>query len=367
MMRVVLILLVLVLAGCNAPISTPAPPATDAADPATPPPTLPPEPVSAATPSPSPMPTPAPTPLPSELVWFAPNMGSTDYPELFTRADQWAAARQRIDVLKFYTQNVLDVPCPICGENTLRTFVDARAFSQLQDWGLATAIEVGAVKEWACTGDEEFRVAHTAVRNVRRNGGKVTFLAMDEPLLGGQHVINGRTCGYTMEQSAAATGHFVQQVSTEHPDIIVGDIEPYPHFSVAELQKWILQLEEKGVAPAFFHLDVDIERVRVEGQDVMADLQALSEFCGERGIAFGVIFTSNWRAAESNRAYYDSTMKWVKTVKGAIGKPQHAVFQSWQGPAPSGAHEVPVNLPEDDPAIFSHARLVVDGLAVLDD
>jgi hypothetical protein len=59
-------------------------------------------------------------------------------------------------------------------------------------------------------------------------------------------------------------------------------------------------------------------------------------------------------------------MEWVETVKTAIGRPDDVIFQSWQGPAPSGHHEVPTNLPESDPGIFSHTRLILDSLALLD-
>ncbi len=302
--------------------------------------------------------------MPANLVWFAPNMGSTDYGELFTMPQNWSIARAKINVFKFYTQNLLDDPCDICGNNTLQTFIRVDAFRKLNEWNLATAIEVGAVKEWGCTGEQEFRVANAAVRNVQLNGGTVSLLAMDEPLIGGQQMTNGQTCGLTPEQIAAATKHFVDQVRTIYPKMIIGDIEPYPYFSVSELEQWISVLKTHGVIPAFFHLDVDLERVRVEKHDVSADLQTLRTFYMQQNIPFGVIFTSNWQAAGSNRAYFDSTLQWIHTVKDAIGAPQQMIFQSWQGPAPSGAHESPINLPQNDPENHSHVRLINDGLAV---
>ena len=209
-------------------------------------------------------------------------------------------------------------------------------------------------------------MAKAAIQNIRVNGGTVTFLAMDEPFIGGELVINGNTCGYTMEQSASVTSQFIRLVKAAYPHIIVGDTEPYPYFSAHELEQWIVALEDRGATPAFFHLDVDIERVRVERQDVIADLQRLSQFCQEHRIPFGVIFTSNWRAAGSSRAYFDSTMEWIRTVNDAIGKPQHVLFQSWQGPTANGVHEVPINLPQNEPSDYSHIRLINEGLDVFD-
>jgi hypothetical protein len=48
-----------------------------------------------------------------------------------------------------------------------------------------------------------------------------------------------------------------------------------------------------------------------------------------------------------------------------MDRPSHVVFQSWWGPAPSGLHEVPINLPDDDPAVYSHTRLINEILDAL--
>jgi hypothetical protein len=324
-----------------------------------------PTPIATKTLRPTPSQTLAPTAVPSDLVWFAPNMGSRDYVDLFTKPEKWTAARRRLDVFKFYTQNLLDTPCTICGSNVLSAFADVDAFHKLANWGIAIGVEVGTVKERGCTGDEEFRVAKEVMDNVQTNGGKVTFLAMDEPYISGELVANGISCNHTMEQSADATSHFTQLIMHVDAQVLVGDIEPYPYFSAYQLEAWITALEERSVELAFFHLDIDIERASVEGQNVEGDLQALSQFCQEHGIPFGVIFTSNWRYAGSDRAYYDSTMGWINSVHRAIGKPQHVIFQSWQGPDREGVHSVPINLPEDDVNIYSHTRLILAGMEVL--
>ena len=306
-------------------------------------------------------------PSPSaDRTWFAPNMGSLDYSTLFDQGDQWQKARAKTDIFKFYTQNVMPGPCEICGDNILKTFVDANAFRRLMTWGVTVSVEIGTVKPWGCTGEEEFRVIEEVIYNITTAGGRVSNLAMDEPLIGGQDIFDGLTCGYTMEHTATVTAQVVERVQSRYSDISIGDIEPYPHYSVSELEAWVIALAERGFVPEFFHLDIDVERVRVEGQDVAADLRKLKQFLEERGIVFGVIFISNWRAARSDLAYYESTMDWVRTVYEAVGKPEHVIFQSWQGPAPSGAHEVPINLPEDDPSVYSHTRLLLEGLALLD-
>jgi len=77
----------------------------------------------------------------------------------------------------------------------------------------------------------------------------------------------------------------------------------------------------------------------------------------------------------------------VNRVKGAIGKPDEYVFQSWvrrsgiacngavpcnksnklgctaADPAYCGSWSMPINLPENDPKIYSHTRLINDALS----
>ncbi len=317
--------------------------------------------------TPTASPEPEPTPIPAQLVWFSPNMGSTDHVELFADPDAWTPERELIDVFHFHSQVLFPDPCSICGQNALDAFAEADAFEQLHDWGVTIGVGVGAVYEDGCDGAANFhRDAGVVIQNVEANGGAVGFLVMDEPLLhGGSKPVAG-SCDYASTRTAVEVAAFVSAVRTARPGITVGLVEPYPHFSAQELQEWVVELERNGVALPFFQLDVDTERVRVDGSDVAADLRSLRDFCEARGIAFGVILTSNWTEADSNRTYYKSTMDWLRTVQAAIGKPPHVIFQSWQGPAPSGDHEVPVNLARNDPDGFSHLALLREGLDVFD-
>ena len=294
--------------------------------------------------------------MPEKEVWFTPNLGSTDLVALFERPAEWSKARGQIHVFKFYSQQVVaETPaeCPECGNNILPNLVRAGAFSRLRQDAIAVAIEAGAIKEWGCRATVTARVARTALANVAANGGTVRDLAMDEPLLGGE------SCGYTLAESASVTADFVRQAGA---GARVGDIEPYPRFDAPTLQTWLRALMERGVKPAFFHLDVDRERATRIGADVERDLKTLRDFSESAKIPFGVIFWSD--QVGSNRAYYEDTMAWVVRVGGTIGMPEHSLFQSWVE-APDGTRRMPVNLPEGDPGAYAHTRLVNDGLKVL--
>jgi hypothetical protein len=98
----------------------------------------------------------------------------------------------------------------------------------------------------------------------------------------------------------------------------------------------------------------------------VAELGELSDFAERRGIPVGFILTADLAAADSDEGYFRSVVEWAESLATRLGRPTHVVFQSWIGPAPSGLHEMPVNLPDDDPQVFSHTRLILEGLEILD-
>lgn len=298
-------------------------------------------------------------------VWYAPNMGSVDFLGLFSQPESWEKARERVDVFKFYGNSVWGFPYDIGGANVLDAFVDVAAFQRLHDWGIAVALELGVIKFFACEPESWVEYADLTISNIEANGGRVSFIAMDEPLLGGQLVENGQTCGYSIEESAQVVAEYVRMVKDAHPDVAIGTIETIPPQTADEVGQWIVALEAAGVVPAFLHLDVEIS-LGVNDPGFVAALGQLRDFSEERGIPFGLILTADWQRADSDRGYYDSVMQWASSIAERLGRPTHLVFQSWIGPAPSGLHEMPVNLPEDDPDVYSHTRLILDGLGLLD-
>ena len=303
--------------------------------------------------------------LADQLVWYAPNMGSIDFPELFSQPEQWSAARERVDVFKFYGNSVAGFPYDIGGDNVLDTFVDVDAFQRLHGWGIATALELGVVKFFECEPEPWAEYADLTIGNIESNGGRVSFIAMDQPLLGGQLVENGETCGYTIEETAEVVARFKRAVQANHPDVVIGTIETIPPQSADDVREWILALEEAGAKPAFLHLDVEIS-LGIDDPEFVAELAGLQEFSEQRGIPFGLILTADWQVADSDQAYFQSVMEWAGSIDERLGRPGHLVFQSWIGPAASGLHEMPVNLPENDPNVSTHTRLILDGLDVFD-
>jgi Big-like domain-containing protein len=305
-------------------------------------------------------------PASARLVWFTPDFASADMLDLFSHAEEWPKARASVNVFKFYTQQVFPDPnyCgPLCGQNIEENLASAGAFSKLNEWGLDIGFESFALKSWGCTPDITSSYQFNSIQAVHLNGGVVSYMAMDEPFIGGQQVVNGQSCNYTMEQSAAQTIKFIQIMHAFDPTLQIGDIEPYPQFTEPQLESWISALEAGGAALPFFHLDLDLYEASVEGFDAASDIQKLETFCESQGVAFGVIFIAQGPGLpSSDQDYYNRALQEVQTIKSSIGMPRHSIFQSWL-PDLQSVYDIPVNLPENDPTIYSHTRLINDGLA----
>ncbi|HEV8254507.1 MAG TPA: hypothetical protein VGQ78_07125 [Vicinamibacteria bacterium] len=290
-------------------------------------------------------------------VWFAPDLGSADLLELFTRPEAWRQARRSTDVFKFYVQQLVAErrsQCPDCGPNVLLGLLGVQAFRRLESWRVAIAIEAGALKDYDCEGATTAEAARIAIGNVSGGGGTVRYLSMDNPM------VAIRTCALDLGEAAARSARFAKRLRTSYPALAVGESEPYPLFDVETIGRWITALKANGYVPAFVHLDVDRRYAAALRADVPADLRALQSSCEGQGIRFGVIVWGD--VSESDRAYYDSAREWTTTVEGAIGQPAHTIFQSWAVSA-EGTFTVPRNLPESEP--YTHTRLINDGLSLL--
>jgi hypothetical protein len=350
-------------------------------------------------------------------VWFSPNMGSTDFLQLFTRPDQWADARAKIDVFKFYTGHVASggQSCKGTvrgGSNYIENLIEAKAFSRLKKWKVDIAIESlypfpvrsAGNPPKIMTGKEA--VAYAAmiskelIHNVQSNGGTVRYLVMDEPIRKWYPQVSclrsrgKKPAGMydTLGKLADDVAEYIKRMKSEHPSVQIGQVELYPEVGVDQFKEWIVELTKRDVSLPFLHLDVHQGRVdsyRSFGMhiDVAQDLKALKSFFEARKVAFGVIFTDlTWQHYKpgnyNDKIYYDNAIKWTRRVKAAMGEPDHSIFQSWaivftkrtymKIPQEERIREfekrtqkIPVNLPENDPSVFSHTRLLIEGLGIL--
>jgi hypothetical protein len=318
-------------------------------------------------------------------VWFSPDGASPDLVDLFRQPERWNRARSHIDVFKFgpmrLTRSVK------VDHNSYEELKDVDAFRKLHDWGIKIASEEGAIKPWDCTGVQAVKVTEGHIRNVHAAGGSIDIIAMDEPLASGR-----QQCGLTVTEAArrmAAYAHAVlssDETKAGGGVSLIGDIEPYPFFSVNDLKAWTDDLAANDFTPAFFHIDINVHFVDVHPDvNLKGDLKLLQAFFSRRRIPFGIILWSGYDPLSSDKIYYDHVIRLVHDVREAVRRPDQVIFQSWVMRAPEGCtqsdhscasqpcspsdppycgkNSIPLNLPENDPAIYSHTRVINDALA----
>jgi hypothetical protein len=325
-------------------------------------------------------------------VWFTPDGETPDYTDLFSKPQLWPKARQRVDVIKLGPIQTIEKGPKA---NDLIALQGVDAFRKMQQWNIDIAIEAPSVKEWDCSGHgdtKDPRVHGNAqaatlsyIKNVFTAGAHVKFIAIDEPLVSGLGA-----CHETINQIAAKTAAYAKALlsdpntATWAPGLAIGDIETYPSKRVDQLIQWTRTLERNGFKPAFFHLDVDVNDVNVRWPKLNfnGDLRALQSCFKAEGIPFGIVFWSGYDPEPTEASYYNHVVSWAQRVHAAIGAPEQWIFQSWvrrsSTTCPAGGHcgpannwmcspadpphcgklSMPINLPENNPSVFSHTRLI---------
>lgn len=308
-------------------------------------------------------------------VWFVP-VPAGDLMKLAQQPELWPKAQGRVDVVSLYFGSVYyheGYECGLsCGPNTyvaLREAVPGGMFQWLSD-RFILAFEGASVKSYACTDDavrQQAMATNVAISNIERSGGRLSYVSLDEPFSSGVNQPNTPGfggCGLSMESVSQLQRIFNDTVHSEHPEVQIGFIEPYPRFTADEIMSLTLELERTGVAIPYFHLDMHLQSVVREKSDVQRDLGRMRKFFSARGIPFGVIvFGSDGR---SNGEYAAEAWATARLVASIVGVTEHTVFQSWAEARPGdmrGLKNKPDTVPESDP--FTHTGLILGILEYL--
>jgi uncharacterized protein (TIGR03437 family) len=288
----------------------------------------------------------------TQTVWFSPiapaawnNMiGSVDYLDLFAPGAAWTNASSRIQVFKMYPEMLSQTFPGSFSDATLQEI-----FSWLNSHNIALAVEFPPLTPTAACGMgvEGFggQLALPTATRIQQLGGKVKYLAFDEPFYHGSTLYTGpNPCNWTPQQIAVNALQSVTQVRTVFPDVIVGDIEPVPGGPnwlsqyTAGIDAW---QAAAGVPFAFFHFDVNWQI------DWKPSVGSLIPALGQRGIPFGIIY-NGWASDLSDAQWMSDAenhfAEW-EAQGGAI--PSHVIFQSWY------AYPEHV-LPESDPTALTY-------------
>ena len=260
-------------------------------------------------------------------IWFAPlpadpgmqPRGSTDYMQLFRRDARWPRAAKRVRVVKLY-------------DTWITSFATrgqlARIVSDLRRRRMALAVEVLPLVATQCgNGVEGFaEPGHVArlARALKAAGGRISYVAFDEPFAFG-HLYDGpNACRWSAEQVARAVGTYVRKLRRWYPGVVAGDIEPlWAGTDPGELEGWLeTYARVTGKHLPFFDLDMDFSRA-----DWLEATTRLQSFARSHGVRFGFIYIGDgstdrrWSQTAENRfvAY---------ELKSGL-RPDRVIFQSW--------------------------------------
>jgi hypothetical protein len=297
--------------------------------------------------------------------WYTPNLHTSDYAQLFSQPEKWAGTRSKVDVFKFHGGN-LNVGDPAVRGNDFNKFASVDAFRKLRSWNIKMAFETGVFKAIQQEGlfCKESVFANGAVGTIRRvadSGGDVAYIALDEPL----YALRPENCNLDFNTATEKTMNFVKTVNAAYPNLEFVLIEAYPADSVDRIISWIEALIGKGFKMRSFHLDID-RIMDIRSEKFRHDMRKLNDFLVAKKIRFGIIF---WGGRDSDQAYFRDVLEFVRDIR-FIGRLPDVQFQNWNSIQDKnnpyfGQNVIPRNLPENDPNVFSHTRLIFEGVALL--
>ena len=282
-------------------------------------------------------------------VWMGPPSRDNGkcFRELFEHPEAWKETRSAIDVLMYADHQLR------------RQFTDdeLRAwFSQIRQWRLKFALEVGAVKPWGVTGERTFEVQRPKWDRFRDLGGEIYAIAMDEPLLCCRMHIH-KSDDYALEETAK----FIAMVRQHYPETLIGDIETYPsipledHFWWLEaLEKRLAEMQVRGLD--FYRLDVNWVTYNLRNTGSWREVKELEKCCRERKLPFSLIYWASGYPALDRMALADDSTWYVSIMQQGYdyalvqGSPDQFVIESWM--------ETPSrSTPETEPWTFTRSVL----------
>jgi hypothetical protein len=287
-----------------------------------------------------------------DRMWFVPNPGSLDLLRMFEHPEEWAHARQLVNVFQFTQQHTFRNGDAVVGPNTYGALLGVDAFKKLQAWGIKTALGVGAVKPFYCTPDDSgmtqsISATRAALQAIRDGGGSVAYAAMDEPFLSGRTTVCG---GPALDPAADRLQRYMHEVTAAFPETKIGLIEAYPSFTPSDFASMLDLLQARGVLPAFLQLDVDLRAVKPPRFDFARDVKAIRDAAAARGVPFGIILWGYNGDADAlfadDVAALANAYRQVFPTWGDV--PEQLNIQSW-ALSSTGLNITPSNLPDNRP------------------
>ena len=161
---------------------------------------------------------------------------------------------------------------------------------------------------------------------VRRNGGDVKYVTMDEPFFYGHRDSSATSCHETAAALAHALKDSIRIVRTFFPDARIGDDEVVDQSKpwIEELGQWADAYRAATGEPlAYLHADLDWS----EGATL--NLLPLSKMLKQHGVPLGIIYDAD-RFAKTDQSWTQNAISHYTRVEEGLGvHPDHAVFETW--------------------------------------
>jgi hypothetical protein len=285
----------------------------------------------------------------AQEIWFSPPAApadsrlhrAADLMDLFRPDAPWQDAASHIKVFKLYGSYLSGAP-----QEEIDTIV-----ADLNRRHIAIALEVGVMNVGPkstnppCGGlgqVEGYGIPKVATANsekIKKAGGVIRFIAMDEPLWFG-HYFKGKPGGQPGCQSSV--GQILELIkgplsvyAEEFPNIIVGDTEPT---DIAEQHGWKDDVSawangfrnQMGRPLAFMHLDIPFNRPGEEGFAV--EFYRYAEILKRQNLvgAIGIIYDGK-PTDSSDESWIEDAKEHIRLLEDKNGlHPDQALIQSWQ-------------------------------------
>ncbi len=277
-----------------------------------------------------------------KLAWFTPRedmLGALVNGQTWDQLlPQWSTSATHIQMIRLPTSVLLAIP-----DSALPGILRA-----LDSHNLGLGLEIGAANsyhETGCgSGVESYSdpgTANNVVQKLLNAGGKLSAILMDEPLWYGHYYTGANACNSTIQDEARRAAVIVKIYTAAFPDLVVGDIEPFPALPLqstwqADYTSWAQAFyAATGSKIAFLHADFDWTNPAMyhyTAYPSVAAMQYVAQLAAAeaRANGMGIGFICTGSQGTSSDAQYAYTVQFhIDTLAGSGTNPDQLAFETW--------------------------------------
>jgi hypothetical protein len=267
----------------------------------------------------------------------------TDYMQLFEDNAPWGNAARKVKAFKVYTQFVASAT----DEQLAKLFADLkkRRIDLAEETMMLPLGPNGCGR--GVEGYLDPNGLQTVMERIKRLGGELRYVAMDEPLWFG-HVSNqANSCHSPIDAIARDVASRVAVIKKVFPNIEVGDTEPLaspaqPADWLNEISAWIAAYKQAVGAPLSFY-DADL----TWSANWQPQLVSLAGRLRAAGVAYGVIYDGDSTDSSGTAWVQHAENRFVQVEGNPATVPDRALLQSW-------TLQPEHMLPETDPGTMTY-------------